>query len=46
MLGWVRDKQPNSPVYEEFVNDTLDSVFKGQCSNLELADYIVLYLGK
>jgi 2-polyprenyl-3-methyl-5-hydroxy-6-metoxy-1,4-benzoquinol methylase len=46
MLGWVRDKQPKSAIEEKFITNTLDNVWKGQCSDLGLSDYIVLYAVK
>lgn len=46
MLGWIKDKTQGSPVRDMFITETLDNVWKGQCSDKKLADYIVLYLGK
>lgn len=46
MLGWVRDKTPNSEIKTEAVTDTLDSVWKSRLGEMGLGDYIVLYLRK
>lgn len=46
MLGWVKDKAPGTPIEETFVTSTLDSVWKSQCTDQKLSDYIVLKLEK
>lgn len=45
-LGWIREKQPNSEIHEKFITETLDSVWKSQLVEHNLADYIVLYVEK
>ena len=46
MMGWIKDKEPGTAVSDEFITETLDNVWKSQCSEKGLADYIVLYLEK
>ncbi len=46
MLGWIRDKKPNSEIDAEIITDTLNNVWKRQCNDNKLSDYIVLYLEK
>ncbi|MBP3602580.1 MAG: class I SAM-dependent methyltransferase [Lachnospiraceae bacterium] len=46
MMGWIKDKGPGTAVSDEFITETLDNVWKSQCSEKGLADYIVLYLEK
>lgn len=46
MLGWIRDKKPGTNITDVFISETLDGVWKGQCSDRGLADYIVLYVEK
>lgn len=46
MLGWVRDKEPNSEIKTTAVTETLNSVWKSQLGENGLSDYIVLYLQK
>lgn len=46
LMGWLRDKEPCSEINEAFVTQTLNSVWKSECSGYGLADYIVIYLKK
>lgn len=46
LLGWVRDKEPKRDIYDDFISDTLNAVWKAQLSEHGLADYIVLYAYK
>ena len=46
MMGWIKDKIPGNTVEEEFITQTLDGVWRNQCSEQKMADYIVLYLEK
>lgn len=46
LLGWLRDKEPCSDIYEDFITPTLNAVWKKECSEHSLADYIVMYLTK
>lgn len=46
LLGWLRDKEPDSDIDGEFITPTLDAVWKSECSEDKLADYIVIYLTK
>ncbi len=46
LLGWLRDKEPCSEIDEVFITDTLNAVWKSECSKNGLADYIVIYLVK
>lgn len=46
LVGWLREKEPNSDVEETFITPTLDAVWKSECSGYGLADYMVIYLTK
>lgn len=46
LMGWLRDKKPNSDIEEIFITPTLDAVWKSECSKNGLADYMVIYLTK
>lgn len=46
MLGWIRDKSPGTAIVDDYITETLDSVWKCECSEKGLSDYIVLYLEK
>lgn len=46
LLGWLREKQPNSDIKEDFITETLDAVWKSECSKIKMADYIVIYVSK
>ncbi len=46
LLGWMYTKQPNSDIRAPLISKTLDHVWKSECENQSLADYIVLYLTK
>lgn len=45
-LGWLCEKEPRKDKKEEFITDTLNSVWKIQLSEQGLSDYIVMYLQK
>lgn len=46
MLGWIRDKEPNSEIKTAAITETLNNVWKSQLGEKGLSDYIVLYLQK
>jgi len=46
LLGWIRDKKPGTAIEDAFITTTLDNVWKSQCSDQGMADYIVLYVTK
>lgn len=46
LMGWLRDKEPNSDIEESFITSTLDAVWRSECGDRGLADYIVIYLIK
>lgn len=46
MLGWLKDKEPRADINLNSISKTMDAVFKSQCSDNKLADYIVLYAQK
>ena len=46
MMGWIKDKEPGTAVNGDYITDVLDNVWKVQCSEKGLSDYIVLYLEK
>ena len=46
LMGWLRDKEPNSDIEGSFITPTLDAVWKSECGEKGLADYIVIYLTK
>lgn len=46
MMGWIRDKKTGTAIKDDFITETLDNVWKSQCSEKGLSDYIVLYLKK
>lgn len=46
LMGWLRDKEPNCDINGEFITPTLDAVWKSECSENKITDYIVIYLTK
>lgn len=46
LLGWLKDKGPKSDVSGAFITDALNDVWKRECEQQGLADYIVLYITK
>lgn len=46
LLGWLREKEPHSEINEGFITPTLEAVWKSECGERGLADYIVIYLAK
>ena len=46
MIGWVKDKKPGTAIQENFITDTLNCLWKNQCVDQKLSDYIVLELEK
>lgn len=46
LLGWLKEKEPRSEIEEDIFTGTLSSVWKSECSENGLADYIVLYAYK
>lgn len=46
LLGWLMCNKPQSDYNASFVTNTLKNVFKGQCEDNKLADFIVLHIKK
>lgn len=46
LLGWLREKKPLSDIEDSHITDVLNSIWKSECSEKGLADYIVLYAYK
>lgn len=46
LIGWVQNEKPCGNIKHSFVSDTLDNVYKSDCEQRGLADYIVIYLKK
>ena len=46
MLGWLKYKEPRHDISEDFITETLDKVWKSECEQKELSDYIILCLEK
>lgn len=46
LLGWLKEKEPCSDISSMHITDTLDNVWKSECSAHETADYLVAYLYK
>lgn len=46
LMGWLREKEPCSEIKEDFITPTLNAVWKNECSEHGLADYIVIYASK
>ncbi len=46
LLGWLMRNKPQSDYNASFVTNTLKNVFKGQCEDNKLADFIVLHIKK
>lgn len=46
LLGWARDKKPNSGIGNQWITETMDNVWRREVENRGLSDYIVLYLSK
>lgn len=46
LLGWLREKEAKSDIREEFITNTMNSIFKSECESQKKSDYIVLYLDK
>lgn len=46
MLGWVKNKEPNSEVNSIIITETMNNVWKSQCCENKISDYVVLYLEK
>ena len=46
LMGWLREKEPNSDIEEMFITSTLDAVWKSECGEHGFADYIVIHLTK
>ena len=46
MLGWVREKEPDSEIQAEFITNTLNQTWISECECKGMSDYIVLYLKK
>lgn len=46
MLGWLKEKEARSDIQADFLTRTMDSVWKHECEQMGMADYIVLYLKK
>ena len=46
LLGWLKYKEPRMDINDDFITETLDGVWKSECSSKELSDYIILCLVK
>lgn len=46
LFGWLRDKEPCSEIVEDFITPTLNAVWKSECAEHGMSDYIVMYLTK
>lgn len=46
LMGWVKEKKPNSEITDGWITETLDAVWKKECEKQGKSDYIVLYLEK
>ena len=46
LLMWLKTGRPNGNPEIEFINKSLDVVFKENCNNMKIADYIVAYMTK
>lgn len=46
MLGWIKNQKPCGHVRYDFVGEVMDNVYKSDCEQRGLADYIVIYLKK
>lgn len=46
LLGWLSEKEANSEICLDVISQTLNSVWKAQCAENGMADYVVLYLKK
>ena len=45
-MGWLREKQYQSDIREEWITKTLNSVYKSEMESQKMSDYIVLYIKK
>ena len=45
-FGWLKEKEARSDIQADFLTRTMDSVWKHECEQMGMADYIVLYLKK
>ena len=46
LIGWVQNEKPCGNMQYDFVSKTLDNVYKSDCEQRGMADYIVIYLKK
>lgn len=46
LMGWLREQKPCSDIEESFITNTLDCVWKNECSRQGMSDYIVFYMKK
>lgn len=46
MMGWIRDKEPNSEIEMGVLTEELNALWKSYAAEKGLGDYIVLYLEK
>ena len=46
MIGWLKEKKAKADIQANFLTNTLDAVWRSECSSNGMADYIVLYLEK
>lgn len=46
VFGWLRDKEPRSDIKNSSITETMDQVWKSECSASKMADYIVVSLQK
>lgn len=46
MIGWIKNEEACSEIQANFLTKTLDSVWKSECEQMGMSDYVVLYLKK
>ncbi len=46
LLGWLLNNKPQSEYNSSILTNTINNVFKAQCEDNKLADFIVLYVKK
>ena len=45
-IGWIKEKRPQCDVKSKWITKGLDGAWKGYLEDIEMADYIVLYMKK
>lgn len=46
LLGWLKKKEAKSDISASFITESLNNLWKNECSAYKMADYIVAYLYK